>query len=100
MKLDFITKLEEVMVPKLMSKNILLVMIYGNKLLCMIDGLVKFADKNLVSAKDTDNKQSMQAFNGWMKRFIVTNYEIFLDHFKTHSDFVAQKYFNKPFVNE
>jgi hypothetical protein len=30
-----------------------------------------------------------------MKRFIVTNYEIYIDFFKAHSEFVAQKYFSK-----
>lgn len=35
-----------------------------------------------------------------MKRFIVTNYEIFLDYFKSQSDMTASKYFSKPLFNE
>lgn len=70
------------MVPKLMSKNITLVMTSGQKLLSMIEAFVEMADKNLFNQKDHENKQYLVAYVGWMNRFIVTNYEIYLDHFK------------------
>jgi hypothetical protein len=56
MKLDYITKLEEMMVPKLITKNITLVMTSGNKLLSLIEGLIEMADKTLFNKKESDNK--------------------------------------------
>lgn len=32
-----------------------------------------------------------------MGRFINTNYELYIDYFKCHSEFVAQKYFSRSF---
>lgn len=31
-----------------------------------------------------------------MQRFIVTNYEIYIDYFQGHAEFVAQQYFSVP----
>lgn len=98
MKLDYIAKLEDMLVPHLIKKNISLVVTFGNKFLAMIDGMVALAEKNLNFDNDHGTQASLAAFKGWMKRFIVTNYEIFLDHFKFHSDFVAQKYFNRDLI--
>eukprot|EP00347_Sterkiella_histriomuscorum_P021714 403333020 len=95
LKLDFYKTMEEMMVPILFKQNISFVMTLGSRMICMIDGVVDQVDLNF--SKDSQNKQQIQAFKGWMKRFIVTNYEIFLDHYKQHCDFVAQKYFNKTF---
>jgi hypothetical protein len=39
LKLDFITKLEEMLVPNLIPKNISLAITFGGKFLVMIDGL-------------------------------------------------------------
>jgi hypothetical protein len=35
------------------------------------------------------SQSEASAFKGWMTRFIVTNYEIYIDHFKTHAEFTA-----------
>jgi hypothetical protein len=37
------------------------------------------------------------AFKGWMTRFIVTNFEIYIDHLNNHAEFTAQKYFSKSY---
>ncbi len=42
-------------------------------------------------------KTEAEAFKGWMTRFIVTNYEIYIDHMKSHSEFISQKYFTNSF---
>lgn len=75
-------------------------MVFGNKFLSLINGFTQLAEKNLATSNENESKMSMQAFNGWMKRFIITNYEIFLDYFKSHSDAIATKYINKPLFNE
>ncbi len=100
LKLDFITKLEEMLVPGLIKKNIALVITLGNKFMTMIEGMVVMVEKNLNFQKEKGTQVSLKAFMGWMKRFIVTNYEIFLDHFKSHSEFVAQRYFNKELISQ
>jgi hypothetical protein len=41
-----------------------------------------------------------ESFKGWMKRFIVTNYEIYIDYFQGHSEFVAQQYFSLAFNSQ
>jgi len=84
--------MEEMIVPVLFKKNITFVMTFGSRLLVLIAGMCDMVDQNF---KDSANKSQVQAFKGWMKRFIVTNYEIFLDFFKHHSEFVGQKYLNK-----
>ena len=74
-------------------------MTFGNKFLTMIDMLVKMLEKNLVSQQGNKSGDITGIYRH-IKRFIVTNYEIFLDFFKQHSDFIAQKYFNKMALNE
>jgi hypothetical protein len=87
LKLDFYKTLEETIVPDLFRKNISFVMTLGTRLITMIEGICDMVNSNF--NKDSANKQQVQSFNGWMRRFIVTNYEIFLDYFKQHSEFVG-----------
>jgi hypothetical protein len=47
LKLDFITKLEDILVPNLIPKNISLAITFGNKLVVMIEGLALMMEKNL-----------------------------------------------------
>ncbi|CDW72803.1 UNKNOWN [Stylonychia lemnae] len=93
LKLDFYKTMEEIIVPTLLKKNISFVMTLGSRLIFMIDGLVDQVEENF--NKESQNKQQILAFKGWMKRFIITNYEIFLDYYKNHSEFVAQKCFSR-----
>lgn len=85
-KLDYIITLEEMLVPSLIPKNISLAITFGGKFLEMIKGLAEMMEQNL---NINEASQKLVSFQKWMKRFIVTNYELFLDFFKTHSEFVA-----------
>jgi len=45
----------------------------------------------------SSGQSEVAGFKGWMTRFIVTNYEIYIDNFKSHGEFTAQKYFSNSF---
>lgn len=90
-KLDFFKQLEDVTVPGLFRRNISFVMTLGGRLLHMIDGIISLAG---TAGAMSEQQQQTEAFKGWMKRFIVTNYEIYIDYFQGHAEFVAQQYFS------
>ncbi|TNV84480.1 hypothetical protein FGO68_gene2070 [Halteria grandinella] len=95
-KLDFYKQLEDMFVPLLFNRNISHVMIMSNRLLMMIDGIIESVTPQKQMAASEAQLQ-LQAFKGQMRRFIVTNYEIYIDFLKGHSEFVAQRYFSKNF---
>ncbi len=77
-------------VPALFTKNISFVMTLSKRLTTMIDGIIQQVENTLITGKKQMSSQSeATAFKGWMTRFIVTNYEIYIDHFKTHAEFTA-----------
>ena len=90
-KLDFYKQLEDMIVPSLFTRNISFVMSLSNRLVALIDGVIDQVDRNFNKGglPGGGSSNQMQSFKGWMKRFIVTNYEIYIDFFKAHSEFVA-----------
>ena len=89
-KLDFYKTLEDMVVPTLFQKNISFVMTLSKRLSTMIDGIIQQVENTLKMGQQQMASQSeATAFKGWMTRFIVTNYEIYIDHLKTHAEFTA-----------
>lgn len=63
-------------------------MTISSRINTLIDGMIETIEKNLYG-KEARSKNEVQSFKGWMTRFIVTNYEIYIDYFKNYADFIA-----------
>jgi hypothetical protein len=94
-QLDFYKQLEDMLVPALFNRNITYVMTLSNRLSYLIDGII-YSISNYVQDKSGSKSsiEVMDSWKEWMNRFIVTNYEYYIEHFKSHSEFIAQTYFS------